>query len=165
MIANFRVLRRHEPASQTQGLIQAQLPTTWGAPDFTRTRLAETRGNDEIFLVPTSGGLCIASTSNLEKGCAQAILADQGQLGAAVTCSSGSGPRPNEIFGALPDDATHPTLVYANGARRPVDVTNNVYVIRVPPSDPLPTGVTFLLNGRVMQHALGAAKDVRVACR
>ncbi len=106
-------------------------------------RLAGAFGSQRVYIVPTSGGACLVSTSLLATGCfsSQEIIADT--TGGTIACWPYMPADQQENFGLLVG-ARNVSATYNDGSKRPVDYNGDVYVLdAVPTAQPYPTTLSW----------------------
>lgn len=101
-----------------------------------------------LHLVPAQGAICIRSTDYLEAGCVENTAALSGDNVKSIICAPDLPSNLIELYGVLPDGASEPRMVHADGSASSVDVRNNVYIYRSERRPPLPVSLEFTLDGK-----------------
>lgn len=134
--------REAVPADVKQRLAAALPPH--GGGDATLARRAQTTSTgDAVFVMPAKDGVCLITASTSEGFCAPAQTVLTGQAIASDTCSPSLPRGMVEIAGILPDGASDPVVVLADGSRSSLDVGGNTYVARFARTGPLPKTVAW----------------------
>jgi len=134
---------RHEGDTPASGIALSPRAEAMGA-DRSLARLAMTTPDgDRIYLAPASGGLCFMSSTGRESAC---VAAERRALNGpqdAIICSPFLPSDEVEVYGTLVDGARNVRVRLDDGSTSPVEVSNNVFVIRAPRRDPLPRAVEW----------------------
>jgi hypothetical protein len=134
--------REAVPADVKQRLAAALPPH--GGGDATLARRAQTTSTgDAVFVMPAKDGVCLITASTSEGFCAPAQTVLAGQAIASDTCSPSLPRDIVEIAGILPDGASDPVVVLADGSRNSLDIGGNTYVARFARTGPLPKAVAW----------------------
>jgi hypothetical protein len=151
LTASLSVLRR--PATASDALpsrLGRALETVASGPlesGLSRQATATPKGV-AVYLVPTvSGGACFVDSNLSELFCATAAQVQDGSATASTACSPTLGSNTVEIGGVLPDGATNPTVLLANGESKPLDVAGNTYLMQFARTSPLPTKIQWSSTG------------------
>jgi hypothetical protein len=64
-------------------------------------------------------------------------------LGGTAVCSPGLPSNEIEVAGLLPSDATNITLHLTNGSTLPINPVNNVFILDLQRTQPLPTTISW----------------------
>lgn len=140
----FGVLR--QPPSQSDALpgsAATSQAVRFGADLSQARRALRTHSGDELFVVPTSGGLCLVSKLGRGEECVPAGLVVQGQAATSVVCAPGLPPGTVEVAGLLPDGASAVSARLTDGKTTAVELGQNVYVLDRPTNQPLPESITW----------------------
>jgi hypothetical protein len=165
LTANLAVLRRAaSPSDAIPGRLERALGTVARSSvqgSLSRLSTVTTQGTS-LYIVPTvNGEACLVDTNLSELFCATAAQVAAGAATASTACSPSIGSNNVEIAGILPDDATSPSLVLANGTTVPLTVTNNTYLTQFARTSPLPRKIQFTANGipQTVETAVPAPKS------
>lgn len=127
--------RQAIPASQVAITSRAK-----GAdPDAAREARRSPNGGT-VSILPTSDGLCIASTSGVESDCYEA---PQTVTVTAVICAPGLPPDEVEVFGIAPDGIDSVSVSREDGSSSTAAVQGNIYIYRAAKDLPRPVSVSW----------------------
>jgi hypothetical protein len=108
---------------------------------------ATTVDGQAIYLLPTSDGVCMASTTFVAEGCFSTADLSSGPLGETVVCSPYLANDQVEVYGIVPDDVSGLSAVLSDGSTEPVAVNGNVFVVDAPRSGPYPVSLRWSQSG------------------
>lgn len=141
---HYAILRRNHSASDTPPPTTATSQANrFGADIAQAHRALSTKAGDDLFVLPTAGGLCLASKLGRGEECVPTALALQGQAATSVICAPGLPSGSVEVAGLLPDGAQNVTARLGDGTTAPVEVGANVYVLDRLLTDPLPKSISW----------------------
>ncbi len=112
-------------------------------PALARRALVTHTGTD-VYLVPSATGVCLVDGNLSEASCFSTSAVLSSGATASVDCSP-TLPNGNtiEIAGVIPDGASNPVVVLADGTKRPLAVEGNAYLEQFRRSDPLPSQIEW----------------------
>jgi len=133
--------------------------------DMTTSRFARTYEKKLIYLVASPELVCTYSPYNPVSNCWPLATVKQGSATAASICGLGTRAGETVIYGIVPDGVRSVTILRRSGDER-VPVAGNMFVAPTSSKPPLPTHLSFRLEGKKVIRSTGIPADVaRRGCR
>ena len=106
-------------------------------------RFALERGGDKVWVIPTPDGACLVSKLGRTSACSPVADLLSGRNVSAVICAPSLPDRFVQVSGVMPDGVRAVTARRGSRNLRTYRVVNNVYVLNLRKSKPLPTVIAW----------------------
>ncbi len=101
-----------------------------------------TASGEDLFVVPSRGGVCLATTKGTFT-CGSDEAAAAGRVAGAIICGPGLPEDQISMFGLMPDGVERVTVRRADGSGLDIPVRGNAYAAELNKFEPLPVAVEW----------------------
>jgi hypothetical protein len=146
MARTYRVLGRPQQTADQPptAVLDAASVAFWGENASLARRALTTTTGETAYVVPGNGAICLETIPDVIHGCGPYPRRTPNEMiGGTAVCSPGLPSNEIEVAELLPSDATNITLHLTNGSILPIKPVNDVFILDLQRTQPLPTGISW----------------------